>query len=97
DILFLCNAQHDCYGSKCLSIAGAETVVQECHVTDRTQITIRHVDTDIYFINLHGLHNPHLLRDTLPRNLTAPTHYFPDGEKKHEEFAALIRVSGPAK
>ncbi|KAJ7933546.1 hypothetical protein B0H13DRAFT_1856050 [Mycena leptocephala] len=97
DILFLYNAQHDCYGSKCLSVAGAEKIVQERHITNQAQTAIRHVDTDIYFINLHGLHNPHLLRDTLPRNLMAPTHYFSDREQKHKDFAALIRVSGPAK
>ncbi|KAJ7239093.1 hypothetical protein C8J57DRAFT_1086586, partial [Mycena rebaudengoi] len=97
DILFLYNAQHDCYGSKCLSVAGAENTVQEHHITNQTQTAIRHVDTDIYFIDLHGLHNPHLLRDTLPRNLTAPANYFSDHEQKHKECAARIRVSGPAK
>jgi hypothetical protein len=58
---------------------------------------IQHAETDSYFINLHALHNAHLLRDTLPRNLTAPVPYFTDRQQKREEFAALVRVSGPAK
>ncbi|KAJ7362677.1 hypothetical protein DFH08DRAFT_910804 [Mycena albidolilacea] len=97
DILFIFNAQHDCNGSKCRSVAGGENIIQERHITDRTQTVIQHAETDSYFINLHALHNAHLLRDTLPRNLTAPVPYFKDHQQKREEFAALVRVSGPAK
>ncbi|KAF8143985.1 hypothetical protein K438DRAFT_1910992 [Mycena galopus ATCC 62051] len=96
-ILFIFNAQHNCYGSKCRSVAGGENIIQEQHVTDHTQTIIQHAETDTYFINLHALHNAHLLRDTLPRSLTAPIACFMNQQQKHEEFASLVRVSGPAK
>ncbi|KAJ7675041.1 hypothetical protein B0H17DRAFT_1161670 [Mycena rosella] len=97
DILFHFNAQHDCKNLKCRAVDGAENIVQERGPTGRTQAAVQHVDTNIYFINMHALHNAHLLRETLPRNLTAPIPYFTDRDAKHREFAALLRVSGPAK
>ncbi|KAJ6626090.1 hypothetical protein B0H10DRAFT_2174002 [Mycena sp. CBHHK59/15] len=96
-ILFFFNAQHDCYGSKCRAISGLEHVIQERNLTSRTQTAVQHENTQVYFINMHALHNAHLLRDTLPRNLTAPIPCFPDRDTKRDEFAALLRVSGPAK
>ncbi|KAJ7719037.1 hypothetical protein B0H16DRAFT_1739633 [Mycena metata] len=97
EILFVFNAQHDCHGCKCVAVSGLENVIQERHVTQRTQTAIRHADTEIHFINMHSLHNPHLLRETLPRDLTAPIPYFTDRDRKHDEFAAQVRVSGPIK
>jgi hypothetical protein len=96
-ILFFFNAQHDCCGSKCRAVVDFESVVQERHTTGRKQTGIKHSDTDIYFINMHALHNADLIRDTLPRNLTAPIPCFPDRDAKRKEFATLLRVSGPAK
>jgi hypothetical protein len=72
-------------------------VIQERGVTTRKQTAVQHTNSDIYFINMHALHNAHLLRDTLPRGLTAPIPYFADREAKHKEFAAVLRISGPAK
>lgn len=46
---------------------------------------------------MHGLHNADLIQDTLPCNLTAPIPYFADRDAKRKEFAALLRISGPAK
>ncbi|KAJ6608351.1 hypothetical protein B0H10DRAFT_1955505 [Mycena sp. CBHHK59/15] len=97
DILFIFNVQHDCYGSKRPAVEDAESVIQEQSAMRKRQKVILHRDTNIYFINMHALHNADLLRDTLPRNLTAPIPYFPDHDAKHKEFAALLRVSGPAK
>ncbi|KAJ6597292.1 hypothetical protein B0H10DRAFT_1922674 [Mycena sp. CBHHK59/15] len=97
DILFFFNAQHDCHGSKCRAVSGLEHVVQERNITSRTQTAIQHANTQVYFINMHALHNAHLLRDTLPRDLTAPIPCFPDRDTQRNEFAALLRVSGPAK
>ncbi|KAJ7842495.1 hypothetical protein B0H13DRAFT_1648786, partial [Mycena leptocephala] len=97
DVLFFFNGQHDCKGLKCPAVAGAETVIQERAITGLKQTAVKHVDTEIYFLNMVALHNAHLIRDTLPRSLTKPIPYFQDREAKHREFAALIRVSGPAK
>ncbi|KAJ7890222.1 hypothetical protein B0H13DRAFT_1542778, partial [Mycena leptocephala] len=88
--LFSFNAQHDCYGLKCPAVSGAETIVQERHETRRTQTALQHVDTDTYIINMHALHNAHLL-DTLPRSLTAPIPYLVDRDAKHDELAASLR------
>ncbi|KAJ7483970.1 hypothetical protein B0H11DRAFT_2416152, partial [Mycena galericulata] len=97
NILFIFNAQHDCFGSRCQAIAHGETIIQERRATGLTQTAIHHMDTEIFFINMHALHNAHLLRETLPRDLTAPVPFFLDRETKHGEFADLVRVSGPAK
>ncbi|KAJ6536221.1 hypothetical protein B0H19DRAFT_1213746 [Mycena capillaripes] len=97
DILFFVNAQHDCRGLKCRTVNNAEHVTQERSLTGRTQAAVKHVETEIYFLNMHGLHNAELIRDTLPRSLTAPIPYFEDRTAKRREFAALLRVSGPAK
>ncbi|KAJ6553634.1 hypothetical protein B0H10DRAFT_1685851, partial [Mycena sp. CBHHK59/15] len=90
-ILFFFNAQHDCHGSKCWAISGLDHVIQERNLTSHTQMAIQHENTQVYFINMHTLHNAHLLRDTLPRDLTALIPYFPDRDTKHDEFAALLR------
>ncbi|KAJ7269023.1 hypothetical protein C8J57DRAFT_1435715 [Mycena rebaudengoi] len=97
DILFFFNAQHDCQGCNCKAVEQSESVVQEQGITRRKQTADQHTPTDRYFINMHRLHNAHLLRDTLPRNLTAPVPYFPDREAKHKEFAGQLRILGPAK
>jgi hypothetical protein len=97
DILFFFNAQHNCQGCNCKAVEQSESVVQEQGITRRKQTADQHTPTDRYFINMHGLHNAHLLRDTLPRNLTAPVPYFPDREAKHKEFAGQLRILGPAK
>ncbi|KAJ6602592.1 hypothetical protein DFH09DRAFT_1068977 [Mycena vulgaris] len=97
DILFFFNAQHDCYGLKCQAVTGAENIIQERNITGRTQTAVQHKPTEIYHINMHTLHNAHLLRDILPRSLTAPISYFLDRDAKHDKFSTQIRVSGPAK
>ncbi|KAJ7725015.1 hypothetical protein B0H14DRAFT_3620845 [Mycena olivaceomarginata] len=97
NILFFFNAQHDCFGLKCPLVADAENIVQEHILTCRMQAAIQHVDNATFIINMHALHNAHLLRDTLPRCLTAPIPHSIDRDAKHDEFAALLRVSGPAK
>ncbi|KAJ6612216.1 hypothetical protein B0H10DRAFT_1807951, partial [Mycena sp. CBHHK59/15] len=56
-ILFFFNAQHDCHGSKCRAVSGLEHVVQERNITSRTQTAIQHANTQVYFINMHALHN----------------------------------------
>ncbi|KAJ7502025.1 hypothetical protein B0H11DRAFT_1622565, partial [Mycena galericulata] len=96
-ILFIFNAQHDCFGSRCQAIARGETMMQERRATGLTQTAIHHKETEIFFINMHALHNAHLIRETLPRDLTAPIPFFLDRGTKHGEFADLVRVSGPAK
>lgn len=56
-----------------------------------------HSALDRYFINFHALHNAHLIRATLPRDLLAPIPYFEDRKAKHEEFAAELRKQADKK
>ncbi|KAJ7226568.1 hypothetical protein C8J57DRAFT_1389121 [Mycena rebaudengoi] len=46
---------------------------------------------------MHALHNAHLIRETLPRHLTAPTCCFTDRREKHSQFAAVLRETGLVK
>jgi hypothetical protein len=67
-------------------------------VTAATEIpVVMHAVDDDYFLNMHGIHNAHLIRETIPRDLTIPRPYLSDRVSKHKELAAQLRVSGPAK
>lgn len=58
---------------------------------------LKHTDDDRFFVNMHALHNAALIRETLPRNLTAPKPFFEDRRAEHDKIAAWLRISGPAK
>ncbi|KAJ7784239.1 hypothetical protein B0H16DRAFT_1295984 [Mycena metata] len=96
DILFKFNAQHDCHHCKCpfTDVAGPR---QERQASKLTRRVVSHNEDDRYHLNMHGLHNAHLIRETLPRELTAPEPCFSDCRSKHNEFAAALRETGPAK
>ncbi|KAJ7115666.1 hypothetical protein C8R44DRAFT_880092 [Mycena epipterygia] len=95
EIMFELNVQHDCVAGNC----GIKDVRirQERILTDITQGTVSHSDTQRYILNMHGLHNAHLIRDVLPRELVAPIPYLADRVATHRRFAAQLRISGPAK
>ncbi|OBZ67227.1 hypothetical protein A0H81_13040 [Grifola frondosa] len=98
DVLFIFNAQHNCFGSQCKVVECDEIVTQR----DRGNPTQRknkvtHADDNHYILNMHALHNAHLVRETLPRQLTAPTHYLEDRAAKHKELAATLRIAGPTR
>ena len=42
---------------------------------------------------MHALHNAHLIRNTLPRDLTRPVALFPNRLAKHHELAAGLRIT----
>ncbi|KAJ7701264.1 hypothetical protein B0H14DRAFT_2417074 [Mycena olivaceomarginata] len=50
-----------------------------------------------FHLNMHGLHNVHLIRETLPRHLTELKPCFSNRRAKHDEFAAKLRETGPEK
>ncbi|EKM75140.1 hypothetical protein AGABI1DRAFT_103088 [Agaricus bisporus var. burnettii JB137-S8] len=54
---------------------------------------------DLCVLNLHALHNSHLIRRALPRALTEPVRLYDDATRlnKHNEWASGLRVTGPAK
>lgn len=81
----------------CTVTDDAEHQRQERLETSVQLKTIRHDNLDRYILNMHSDHNPHLIREALPRHLTAPIHLFPDRIGYHRELAAKLRVTGPAK
>jgi hypothetical protein len=57
---------------------------------------IEHRAIDHFVINMHALHNAHLVRNALPRDLTRPLALFPDRQAKHRELAAELRITKDA-
>jgi hypothetical protein len=94
--LFKFNAQHDCQRFSCCLVESAGPR-QERSQSKLTQKIISHSDNSRFLINMHALHNAHLIRETLPRHLTAPRQLFSDRCAKHFEFAAALRAVGPEK
>jgi hypothetical protein len=71
--------------------------MQERVESGQTEHFIEHKDVPHYIINTHAFHNAHLLRETLPRSLTAPIPLFQDRKVKHFEIAAKLRETQGAK
>ncbi|KAF9464228.1 hypothetical protein BDZ94DRAFT_1355980 [Collybia nuda] len=86
-ILFDFNAQHDCQHAKCTN-NGNCPVMQERVASGNTETFIVHQPVDRYIMNTHGLHNTHLIRATLPRNLIAPIPFTAGRESHHHKIAA---------
>ncbi|KAI0069917.1 hypothetical protein K474DRAFT_1654465 [Panus rudis PR-1116 ss-1] len=96
DILFIFNAQHDCRSSRCAP-SGRVRVTQERRETELTQAVIEHANIERWLLNMHALHNSHLIRRVLPRSLWAPKHYLQNRSERHKEIAAALRISRPQK
>ncbi|KAJ3982098.1 hypothetical protein F5890DRAFT_1416419 [Lentinula detonsa] len=97
DVLFVFNAQHDCVTGGCQITSASSFERQERIETGIPKKIIQHSDCQQYIVNMHALHNSNLLRDTLPRYLTEPIPLVKDRQQKHQELAAQLRISGPAK
>lgn len=92
DVLFIFSAQHDCRMASCRP-AALQYEMQERQETTRTKQLILHEDEAHFIINLHALHNSHLLRKVLPIHLTTPKPLYADCKARHHEIAAALRVS----
>ncbi|KAJ3990238.1 hypothetical protein F5890DRAFT_1388757, partial [Lentinula detonsa] len=97
DILFIFNAQHDCGSGDCKITSSNSFERQERIETQKPKKILHHSSSQRYFINMHALHNSNLLRDTLPRSLTEPIPLLTNRGVKHQELAAELQISGPAK
>ncbi|KAJ7792622.1 hypothetical protein B0H14DRAFT_3094163 [Mycena olivaceomarginata] len=65
DLLFKFNAQHDCQHFSCCLVESAGPR-QERSQSKLTKKIISHSDNSRFLINMHALHNAHLIRETLP-------------------------------
>ncbi|KAJ7813532.1 hypothetical protein B0H14DRAFT_2376772, partial [Mycena olivaceomarginata] len=77
-----------------LQVAGPR---QERQVSKLKCNAVAHSEDNRFILNMHALHNAHLIRETRPRHLTAPKPCFTNRRAKHNEFAATLREIGPAK
>ena len=66
-------------------------------MTSRMQTAVIHANDSRWFLNMHALHNAHLIRETVPENLWKPKHYFHDHLAEHKRFAAQARAIGRPK
>ncbi|KIJ51704.1 hypothetical protein M422DRAFT_157275, partial [Sphaerobolus stellatus SS14] len=93
-ILFIINVQHDC--SRSGSAATAERPeVQEREETTRKNAIIEHQDHTHFIINLHALHNTHLLRKVLQSipHLLYSTPVAEDRQQLHYTLADRLHTS----
>ncbi|TFK34493.1 hypothetical protein BDQ12DRAFT_763286 [Crucibulum laeve] len=97
DILFIFNAQHDCVTAGCKISESAEHEHQERLETTISRKSVIHSPLDRYILNMHSLHNAHLVREVLPRSLTAPVQYHANRSNVHQQIAASLRITGPTK
>lgn len=89
--MFSFNVQHDCVNAGCTD-SGIHQLIQERAETSITNSHIEHRDLESHIINLHSLHNPHLLREALPRSVWAPQHVIDpaDQEARHAVIAEQL-------
>ncbi|KAJ7593645.1 hypothetical protein C8J56DRAFT_1043447 [Mycena floridula] len=94
NVLFIFNVQHDCREAKCIA-SGTRPVVQERKETTRQESFIEHKPLQRYIINMTALHNAHLLRRTLPRELAKPIALRSDAERRifHDQQATILRAT----
>ena len=82
------NVQHDCATAKCTDSKRTPRR-QERLDLDETEPMIEHQPLDVYVVNTHSLHNAHLLRRALPRDLIAPVPFI-DPKQRQAEHAKLV-------
>ncbi|THV05527.1 hypothetical protein K435DRAFT_892109 [Dendrothele bispora CBS 962.96] len=97
DILFDFNPQHDCVSTGCQIGVSDAYVMQERMQTTKHKACIAHVDDERYLLNMHALHNAHLIREALPRHLVAPVPLKSDRIEFHKQLSASLQVSGVEK
>ncbi|KAL1694690.1 hypothetical protein GGG16DRAFT_46832 [Schizophyllum commune] len=94
-VLFLINVQHDCRAFGCAA-DGFRNVIQERRETDLTVAVIKHRSDDGYIINMHSIHNRHLLNRVLPPSLTRPVPLFENRQQRLQglavELASKLKV-----
>ncbi|KAH6905083.1 hypothetical protein BKA70DRAFT_1225871 [Coprinopsis sp. MPI-PUGE-AT-0042] len=97
-VMYSFNVQHDCVAAKCkITQTGPAFIRQERMVTALPKPALVHSASGMYIVNMHTLHNTHLVRRTLPRDLVVLIPLFPDRDRHCKDAAARLRVTGPQK
>lgn len=68
--------------------------MQERSETNRVEEFIEHIHKghgDRFIVNMHALHNPHLLREVIHRSLSAPVPLHANRVDKHAQCAVNLR------
>ncbi|KIJ47128.1 hypothetical protein M422DRAFT_249438 [Sphaerobolus stellatus SS14] len=92
NILFTINVQHDCSRVGC-AVTGERQEIQEREQTERKVVVVEHQDQSHFIINIHALHNAHLLRQITrtSEHLVCSTPVTDDREKLHHLLADKLR------
>lgn len=94
DIEFDFNVQHDCAFAGCGPTGKHPCVQERIKSSKATESFIEHRDVSQWVINTHSLHNGHLLRRCLPRELVVPIPVI-DPAKREEEHRKTATAYRP--
>lgn len=72
-------------------------MLQERIQSQKTEAFIEHKPIHRNLINTHALHNAHLIRAILPRDLTVPIPYASNRRAHHDKIATKLQASQAAK
>ncbi|KAH6867358.1 hypothetical protein BKA70DRAFT_1133414, partial [Coprinopsis sp. MPI-PUGE-AT-0042] len=85
-LYFRVSVQHDCRTLGCKAKAQRHQR-QEREVTSQEELLIDHASDDHFVLNMHALHNAHLLRRVLERSLYAPRPLYENCQDHHAEIS----------
>ncbi|KAJ3781388.1 hypothetical protein GGU10DRAFT_277639 [Lentinula aff. detonsa] len=91
-VLFNQNVQHDCRTAKCAA-TGVQNRKQERQDSSQVEFLIQHKSDNRFLLNLYAFHNAHLVRRTLPKQLTKPIPLFSDRRTQHNKNAEILRTT----
>ncbi|KAI0349150.1 hypothetical protein OH77DRAFT_1533351 [Trametes cingulata] len=90
---FSFNIQHDCSAAGCAATGERNALQERVESSVRERFIEHKLNVERYIVNMHSLHNPHLIRSVLPRDITAPIPRFADRRQAHAQFAKALRES----
>ncbi|EMD36483.1 hypothetical protein CERSUDRAFT_74441 [Gelatoporia subvermispora B] len=82
--------------TKCKA-SGRRFIRQERVETALTEEFIEHGSDDHFIVNMHSLHNAHLVCQVIPRNLSAPTPFYEDRDQHHSKASARLQRTARTK
>lgn len=98
NIMFKINVQHDCARAAC-DVEEGRAQMQEREATEQATLTIKHNDDDHFVVNMHSLHNAHLIRKVFPQEILAPSSRAQEdtGFHLHRRLATNLRAEDSVK